>query len=235
MNVNSTKWLTAEIFGIFALFMTLIWIASSGPATIQVGLVLCILVIMLASIKLHGDTTEQMGLGQWTKIEGRVTLILDFSQVKYIAPLTLAAFVLIVCLGIVINPGFWERNNLWERIFAQVKGYPWWAWPQEWLLHGFFTNRIAMAFQYQNEDSDAKAWKIAVTAGVLFAIIHAPNIVLMIGTLILGTISAHFFLKSRNIFVLGIVHALLGTAVKYAIALPLYGSGCMRVGPGFWK
>ena len=55
----------------------------------------------------------------------------------------------------------------------------------------------------------------AVTAGILFGLIHSPNWALVAVTVVLGTASCVLFQRNPNIFTLGAAHGLVGTMLHY--------------------
>jgi len=75
-------------------------------------------------------------------------------------------------------------------------------------------------------------WTAAALTGLIFAIIHAPNPVLMPATFIAGVAMAWMFARHRNIIPLAIGQAILGILVSWAF--PLAWHHHLRVGPGFY-
>ncbi|TSC89811.1 MAG: hypothetical protein G01um10143_301 [Parcubacteria group bacterium Gr01-1014_3] len=147
---------------------------------------------------------------------------------KPLAIFLLSAVIIIVAIGYLIDPRFYERKNFVDKLYQQALGpYLIWSVVQEGLLNGYFSNRIGQLVKSE--------WKSALIVGLFFAFLHLPNPVLTIGTFFWASTSCYLFLKySRNAYLLGFAHSILGTAIKFMIAAPLIGSGCMRVGPGFW-
>ena len=69
-------------------------------------------------------------------------------------------------------------------------------------------------------------------AGLLFALLHWPNPVLVPLTFVGGALMAWLFCKERNILPLVVWQAILGTLVWWAF--PVAWHHAMRVGPGFY-
>jgi len=199
-----------EAFVIFAFTMAEIWILPRH----WIFPVLVVSFIVF-SWRYHGDTLKTVGLATG-----------DFSQAKPIFIGLLISLLAIFGMALVLNPGFSERENFWEKVFIQAKGYVGWAFVQQLVLHGYFTNRLQKVF--------VKIWPTALAVGGMFAIAHLPNPVLSLFCLIFGTAGAYFFLKARNLYLLTLAHAILGTAIKYLLAKDLFNHG-MRIGPGFWQ
>ena len=95
---------------------------------------------------------------------------------------------------------------------------------QQVALNSFLTNRLLGYFE--------KAWQAALMAGVLFAVLHWPNPVLVPLTLVGGVGMAWLFARERNILPLALGQAVLGALVWWAFPLAWHHS--MRVGPGYW-
>lgn len=112
---------------------------------------------------------------------------------------------------------------LW-RVAGVLCGYCVWALFQQYLLNGYFVNRIHASFQARHE------FIVALIGGALFAAAHTPNMLLMVVTLIGGTIAGVAYLRHRNLFFLAFAHALIGTMLWFVV--PDTVSHNLRVGPG---
>ncbi len=102
-------------------------------------------------------------------------------------------------------------------------GYGIWALVQQFLLQDFVLLRLIRLLP------DKKAAVIA--AATLFAIAHLPNPILTPMTLIWAVAACLLFLEHRNLYTLGMAHAILGICV--AIAIPGQTDHNMRVGLGY--
>jgi Type II CAAX prenyl endopeptidase Rce1-like len=92
-------------------------------------------------------------------------------------------------------------------------------------LNSLVTNRLLRAF-------GGKAVPAALLAGLLFGALHWPNPVLVPITFVGGVAMAWMFAKERNILVLALGQAVLGSLVWWAFPMAWHHS--MRVGPGYW-
>jgi membrane protease YdiL (CAAX protease family) len=101
--------------------------------------------------------------------------------------------------------------------------YALWAMVQEFLVQSFIFVRLETLFGGR---------RAVVTSAVLFAAAHLPNPVLMVATFIMGLILTYWFWRHRNIYALGIAHALLGLALS--ITLPNAITHGMHVGSAFF-
>ncbi len=114
------------------------------------------------------------------------------------------------------NPLFPNMHMAWQ--------YMVWALVQEFMLQSFFFTRCEELF-----GSSAAVW---VTA-TFFAVIHVPNMVLTTFTLIGGLFFCEMFRRYRSIYLLGIVHAVLGLTLSVTIPSSLLYH--LRVGIGFLR
>jgi membrane protease YdiL (CAAX protease family) len=114
------------------------------------------------------------------------------------------------------NPLFPNMHLAWQ--------YMVWALVQEFMLQSFFFTRCEELF-----GSSTAVW---VTA-TFFAVIHVPNMVLTTFTLIGGLFFCEMFRRYRSIYLLGIVHAVLGLTLSATIPSSLLYH--LRVGIGFLR
>ena len=98
-----------------------------------------------------------------------------------------------------------------------------WGIFQQYLLNGFIANRLLGA---------ASVRYVPVMSAAMFAGAHLPNWFLMSVTFVLGYISTRIFLRYRNIYFLGLAHAVIGTALF--VVVPDSISHHLTVGPGFF-
>jgi len=103
-----------------------------------------------------------------------------------------------------------------------------WGIVQQFMLQSIVLVRALQVFKRQS---------IAVVASaILFSLVHAPNVSLMILTLVFGGLCCRLFLRNRNIFTLGIVHGVVHKALAMLFSsLIVSGLGYydfnLRIGP----
>jgi membrane protease YdiL (CAAX protease family) len=114
------------------------------------------------------------------------------------------------------NPVFPNMHMAWQYMI--------WALVQEFMLQSFFFTR--------NEELFGSSTAVWVTA-TFFAAVHLPNMVLTTFTLIAGLFFCEMFRRYRSIYLLGLVHAVLGLTV--AATSPQSLVNHMRVGIGFLR
>ncbi len=98
-----------------------------------------------------------------------------------------------------------------------------WGIFQQYLLNGYIANRLLAV---------ASARYVPLMAATLFAGAHLPNWFLMAVTFVTGYYSTRIFMKYRNIYFLGLAHAVIGTALF--VVIPDSISHHLTVGPGFF-
>jgi hypothetical protein len=104
-------------------------------------------------------------------------------------------------------------------------GYGVWSFMQQFLLQDFFLLRLLHLLPSK------KAAILAAAA--LFALAHLPNPLLTAVTLLWGAIACMIFLRYRNIYALGMTHAILG--ISLAVTVPGPVDHNMRVGLGYLR
>lgn len=102
-------------------------------------------------------------------------------------------------------------------------GYAIWAMVQQFLLQDYFLLRFLRLLKHR--------WAAVLWAAALFSIAHIPNPLLVVLTMVWGIIACVLFLRYRNLYTLGIAHAILGICV--AITVPNHIQRHMRVGLGY--
>jgi hypothetical protein len=98
-----------------------------------------------------------------------------------------------------------------------------WGIFQQYLLNGYIANRLLAVFSGRY---------VPLMAATLFAGAHLPNWFLTIVTFATGYASTKIFIRYRNIYFLGLAHALIGTVLF--VVIPDSISHHLTVGPGFF-
>ena len=76
-------------------------------------------------------------------------------------------------------------------------------------------------------------WGAPLAAAGVFALFHLPNLFLTPVTFIAGIISCRIYRREPNVFVLGLLHALLSMVLSHSFGPEITHE--MRVGPGYWR
>jgi membrane protease YdiL (CAAX protease family) len=126
--------------------------------------------------------------------------------------------------GVIVFAG-WEAGSL-RGLFGtrpplwHSAGYAIWALVQEFMLNSFFFVNL--------EDLLGDSTRALWGAAALFCLAHIPNPVLMLGTFLVALFFVSLFRRYRNIYALGVAHAMLGLAL--AVTVPDAWIRHMRVG-----
>jgi membrane protease YdiL (CAAX protease family) len=120
----------------------------------------------------------------------------------------------------------WRHNSGPAHLlpFRQAMQYLIWALVQQFILQSFFYVRL---------ESLLRGRSAVLAAAGLFAAVHIPSPVLTAGSLVGGLFFCEMFRRYRNIFPLGLAHALLGLAMAASFSNAVLHH--MRVGVGYLR
>jgi membrane protease YdiL (CAAX protease family) len=110
-----------------------------------------------------------------------------------------------------------------EQLPMRLVGYVVWSFVQQFILQDYFLQRVRRLV--------TNTWVAVATAALLFTLAHLPNPLLTIGALLWGIISCALFVRYRDLYSLGIAHAVLGLCVAFTVPEALHHG--MRVGAGY--
>ncbi len=133
-------------------------------------------------------------------------------------PIAAAAAAVIVLIGWQsgsLRVLFGARPPLWHSA-----GYAVWALVQQFILNSFFFVNLEALL--------GDSWRALWGATALFCLAHIPNPVLTIATFFAALFFVNLFRRYRNIYPLGLAHAMLGLSL--AITVPDAWIRHMRVG-----
>lgn len=100
-----------------------------------------------------------------------------------------------------------------------------WCVVQQVLLQKIIYGRIRVSM--------GAGWAASLLAGLLFAVVHFPNPVLMPATFVWGTLSTRLFERHPSIVALALFQTLLSSLLIWAT--PVAWNHQFRVGPGYWR
>ena len=103
--------------------------------------------------------------------------------------------------------------------------YALWAVVQQFILQSYFFLRL--------EPLMGSSRHAVVAAAFLFSVVHIPNALLALVTFIGGLLLCELFRRYRNIYALGLAHAVVGLCI--AVSTPSTWNHGMRVGHGFFE
>jgi membrane protease YdiL (CAAX protease family) len=168
-------------------------------------------VLMIFSHLIRGEGFRALGF----KVHGL------WHYLKILAPAPILMMLLAVAAGAWLHT---LRPLGFDGVLLSLGAYLPWGLAQEYALNGYILNRFDRAL------SEGAA---SILAAVLFAVVHAPNPFMMAVTLPLGWYATIVYRRTRNLYVLGIGHALIGLTLF--IVVPDWVSHHLRVGPGWFR
>ncbi len=131
----------------------------------------------------------------------------------------------IILVGEIWNPQFWNQPDLFKKFLISTFFYLGNALWQQVLINGYFFPRLEEGLKSEK--------KSLLVLGILFGLTHIPNPVLIPVTMIGGALSAYFFKRTRNIYVLIVAHSVLAVSIMYF--LPHSWHHHLNVGPRYFR
>lgn len=173
----------AEALAVFAFVLADIWwLHWRNPY-----LAVVVLAWIAASHVVRGERARWLGFG-WSNFRTAFPVVMPWVAVAALALLGIGAL-----LGTIRHIPL--REGAWG-----IAGYVIWGLLQQYLLNGFFTNRL--------EEFAGRPVPLATAA--LFSLVHLPNWFLMAVTFAGGYLSVEVYRRYRSLYVLGLAHGLLG-------------------------
>jgi membrane protease YdiL (CAAX protease family) len=129
---------------------------------------------------------------------------------------TLGAVIVILILGWRLSGSAFVLRPLRSHLLL----LPVWALIQQYALQGFINRRLQTALGI--------GFKVTLLVGLLFGLLHLPNLLLALLTFLGGVIWAGVYQRQPNLLALGISHAL--AALTLALAIPPNLINGLRVG-----
>lgn len=130
-----------------------------------------------------------------------------FNTLKIVLPFGLLAIISFVVIGLVQG----TLNLSWHIIPIMII-YPIWGVIQQFLVIALFGGNLSEL----KKVSLKKPFVVLATA-LLFGAIHFPFLWLVAGTFVLALFYGSVYLKSRNLWVLGLFHGWLGGLFFYTV------------------
>jgi membrane protease YdiL (CAAX protease family) len=115
----------------------------------------------------------------------------------WIVVTTFVLLALGLTLGTVRNIGIGQAA-------LSILAYVIWGLFQQYLLNGYFANRLFAFFGKERRGATA------LTAAALFSLAHLPNWFLMAVTFAGGYVCARVYLRYRSLYVLALAHGMVG-------------------------
>jgi membrane protease YdiL (CAAX protease family) len=191
---------------VYALILAYIW----KLRYVDSGWWIPILLLVVLSHALHRESFGALGFGLRNLRE----------CLHELAPSVAFLVLAMVACAILLHT---TRRIAFDSAFLALAAYLPWGLLQQYILNGYFLNRLDGPFSRR---------AAALTAAALFSGAHAPNPFLMAVTLIGGYGAARVYQRYRNLYFLGLAHAAAGFLLF--LLVPDSISRHLRVGPGWF-
>jgi hypothetical protein len=168
--------------------------------------------LILVSHVMHRDTLSGLGLAR-TGFRG---------SAQWVWPLAVLLYLPLLGYGFAHDRLALLRPTLHALIL--LLGYGTWCAFQQYLAQSYFHNRLMLVIRNRHVSS--------ALIGIMFSATHIPNLILMIATLVAGTVFAEVFARYRNIWPLALAQAVGGLLLAAVVPDALMHH--MRVGPGYF-
>jgi membrane protease YdiL (CAAX protease family) len=179
-------------------------LAGSNKAVMAIPVLLA-LGLMIISHREHGETLRDIG----------------FRSDNFLDSCRLLLLPTVIALAVIVALGWFASHTIFAGHFrARYISLPLWALFQQYTLNGFINRRAQLAF--------GKGLKSVALVALIFALLHLPNPLLAVATLIAGVIWAAVYQRQPNLFALALSHTVL--SITLALNLPPHLVNSLRVG-----
>lgn len=193
-----------EPAALFVAIMAYIWLLRP----IHPRLWIAIVAWLVVSHMLHREGPRELGFGRRS--------LRDCAH--RFAPLLAIFTLLLIAAGLLLHT---TRSIAFDQAFLALAAYLPWGVLQQYMLNGYFLNRIDRALP-----RSSAAWLTAA----LFSVAHTPNWFLMAVALVAGWCATQVYRRYRNLYFLGVAHAAIGFLLY--VTVPDSISHHLNVGPG---
>lgn len=165
------------------------------------------LLMVIYSHWLHGETLAALGftMNHFGRALRRLLLPMFFAT------------------ALLLGLGYFAHSlNFGPRFWLSLAVLPLWGLTQQYILQGFIYRRLQLIL------GTTKTTATIFLAAFLFALVHAPNLPLMLLTFIGGLVWTWVYARAPNLFALGLSHAIMSALAMSA--LPAWFLQSMSIG-----
>ena len=198
-----------EIVSVVSSFLIVAWLIPpfAGNNKLVAGVPVALaFALMIASHRARGETAHDIG---WR---------LD----NFLEAVRLMAVPLLVVVVVILLLGWWTKSLRLELSQFRLRflWLPAWGFVQQYVMQGFINRRAQLLW--------GKGWPSILLVGLIFALLHLPNLWLSLATFVGGVILAYIYQRVPNLLALALAHGL--TSLLLVSILPPTALHSMRVG-----